>query len=33
MAQAAAQLLIESSDLSDKLIARWFGHKIDFGQV
>lgn len=33
MAQAADQLLIDSSDLSDKLIARWFGHKIDFGQV
>ena len=33
MPQAADQLLANSSDLSDQLIARWFGHKIDFGQV
>ncbi len=33
MAQAADQLLASSSELSDQLIVRWFGHKIDFGQV
>ncbi len=33
MAQAADHLLANSSDLSDQLITRWFGHKIDFGQV
>jgi len=33
MAQAADQLLASSSGLSDQLIVRWFGHKIDFGQV
>lgn len=33
MAQAADHLLANSSDLSDKLIVRWFGHKIEFGQV
>lgn len=33
MPQAADQFLVSSPKMSDALITRWFGHKIDFGQV
>ena len=33
MSAAAEQLLVVSPENSDALVTRWFGHKIDFGQV
>ena len=33
MSDAADHFLANSAQLSDALISRWFGHKIDFGQV
>jgi len=33
MAQAADQLLAVAPENSDALVARWFGHKVDFGHV
>ena len=33
MSAAADQFLASSPELSDALITRWFGHKIEFGQV
>jgi ATP-dependent DNA helicase RecG len=33
MSDAADNFLANSAQLSDALISRWFGHKIDFGQV
>ncbi|MFT7235486.1 MAG: ATP-dependent DNA helicase RecG [Methylophagaceae bacterium] len=33
MAEAADQLLAVTPENSDALVARWFGHKVDFGHV
>ena len=33
MAEAADQLLAVAPENSDALVARWFGHKVDFGHV
>jgi len=33
MQESADQFLQSTPERADDLIARWFGHKIDFGQV